>query len=36
MEENKNEREFFTLLDENGQEVVFELIGVTEYKGKTY
>lgn len=34
--EANNEREFFTLLDENGQEVVFELIGVTEYKGKTY
>lgn len=34
--ENNNEREFFTLLDENGQEVVFELIGITEYKDNTY
>ena len=31
-----NEREFFTLLEENGQEVVFELIGITEYKENTY
>ena len=30
--EANNEREFFTLLDEDGNEVVFELIGITEYK----
>ncbi len=36
MEEQNNEREFFTLVDENGQEISFELIGVTEYKGNTY
>ena len=34
--EANNEREFFTLLNEKGEEEVFELIGVTEYKGKTY
>ena len=35
MEEN-NEREFYTLTDEEGNEIEFELIGVTEYKGNTY
>ncbi len=36
MDQNNNEREFFTLVDEDGKEVSFELIGVTEYKGNTY
>lgn len=36
MAEYNNEREFFTLTDEDGNEVEFELVGVTEYKGKTY
>ena len=36
MEEMNNEREFFTLNDEDGNEVEFELIGVTELKGNTY
>ena len=36
MEEYNNEREFFTLTDEEGNEVEFELIGVTEYKENTY
>ena len=36
MEENQNEREFFTLTDEEGNENDFELIGTTEYKGKQY
>ena len=36
MEEKNNEREFFTLTDEDGNEVEFELIGVTEFSGKTY
>ncbi len=36
MEEYNNEREFFTLTDEEGNEVEFELIGVTEYNGNTY
>jgi len=36
MEEMNNEREFFTLTDEDGKELEFELIGVTEYKGKQY
>ena len=35
MTEN-NEREFFTLTDEEGNEIEFELVGVTEYKGNTY
>ena len=35
MEEN-NEREFYTLTDEEGNEIEFELIGVTEYKDNTY
>ncbi len=36
MEANQNEREFFTLTDEDGNEVEFELIGTTEYKGNLY
>lgn len=36
MEEQQNEREFFTLTDEEGNESEFELIGTTEYKGKQY
>ncbi len=36
MTENNNEREFFTLTDEEGNEIEFELVGVTEYKGNTY
>lgn len=35
MDEN-NEREFYTLTDEEGNEIEFELIGVTEYKNNTY
>lgn len=43
MEENKNEmaeqegeREFFTLTDEEGNEVEFELIDTADYQGVTY
>ena len=36
MAEMNNEREFFTLVDEDGSEITFELIGVTEYKSNTY
>ena len=36
MDTNQNEREFFTLTDEDGKELEFELIGVGEVKGKTY
>ncbi len=36
MAEMNNEREFFTLTDEEGNEVEFELIGTTEYQGKLY
>lgn len=36
MEHNNNEREFFTLTDEEGNEVEFELIGVAERNGTTY
>ena len=36
MEEKNNEREFFTLNDEEGNEIEFELIGATEYNGKRY
>ena len=36
MEEMNNEREFFTLTDEDGNEVEFELIGVTEMNNNTY
>lgn len=34
--QNNNEREFYTLVDEEGTETEFELIGEAEYKGKTY
>ncbi len=34
--ETNNEREFYTLTDEEGNEVEFELIGVAEREGKTY
>lgn len=36
MAEYNNEREFFTLTDEEGNEVEFELIGTTEYNGNVY
>ena len=36
MAEYNNEREFFTLTDEEGNEVEFELIGTTEYNGNQY
>ena len=36
MAEYNNEREFFTLTDEEGNEVEFELIGTTEYNGNLY
>lgn len=36
MEENQNEREFYTLTDEEGNETEFELIGTAEIKGVTY
>ena len=36
MEEQQNEREFYTLTDEDGNESEFELIGAAEYKGKQY
>ena len=36
MENNNNEREFYTLTDEEGNEIEFELIGVAELKGVTY
>ena len=36
MEERNNEREFFTLTDEDGKEVEFELIGTTTYQEKLY
>lgn len=36
MEENQNEREFYTLTDEEGKEIEFELIGTAEYKGVEY
>ena len=35
MNEN-NEREFYTLTDEEGNEIEFELIGVAEKNGTTY
>ena len=35
MSEN-NEREFYTLTDEEGNEIEFELIGVAEKNGTTY
>ena len=36
MDEQQNEREFYTLTDEEGNESEFELIGAAEYKGKQY
>ena len=36
MEENANEREFFTLVDEEGTETEFELIGKAEINGVMY
>jgi len=33
---NNNEREFYTLTDEEGNEIEFELIGVAEKNGVTY
>ena len=36
MEENQNEREFFTLVDDDGQELEFELIGTAKIKDTTY
>lgn len=36
MEANNNEREFFTLTDEEGNEIEFELIGTAEIKGVLY
>ena len=36
MEEQQNEREFYTLTDEQGNESEFELIGAAEYKGNQY
>ena len=34
--ENNNEREFYTLTDEEGNEIEFELIGTTEFKDNLY
>ena len=34
--DTNNEREFFTLTDEDGNEIEFELVGVTEYKENVY
>ena len=36
MEENQNEREFYTLIDDEGTEIEFELIGKAEVKGTVY
>lgn len=36
MEENKMSNDFFTFVDEEGNEIVFELIGQCELKGNTY
>ena len=36
MNENQNEREFYTLTDEDGNEIEFELIGSAEVKGVQY
>ena len=36
MEENQNEREFYTLVDDEGTEIEFELIGKAEVKGTVY
>ena len=34
MDTNNNEREFYTLTDDEGNEFEFELIGIAEYKGE--
>lgn len=36
MEDNQIEREFYTLVDEDGKEIEFELIGKAELKGTVY
>ncbi len=36
MNDNQNEREFFTLVDEEGKELEFELIGKAELNGTNY
>lgn len=36
MEENNNEREFYTLVDDEGTEIEFELIGKAEVNGTVY
>ena len=36
MDANNNEREFYTLTDEEGNEIEFELIGSAEIKGTVY
>ncbi len=36
MNERENEREFYTLVDEDGKEIEFELIGTAEMNGATY
>ena len=36
MEENKMSSDFFTFVDEEGNEIEFELIGQCELKGNTY
>ena len=36
MEGNQNEREFYTLVDDEGTEIEFELIGKAEVKGTVY
>ncbi len=36
MDANNNEREFYTLTDEEGNEFEFELAAIAEFKGSTY
>ena len=36
MEENQNEREFYTLVDDDGKEIEFELIAKEEINGVVY
>ena len=36
MDTNNNEREFYTLTDEEGNEFEFELAAIAEFKGSTY
>jgi len=36
MEDNKMSNDFFTFVDEEGNEIVFELIGQCEYNGANY